>query len=129
MRSYLDDPQVRSSFTVNGGYYCKTLDNMPLIGPAPSTVDGVFLQSAMSGVGLMYVTRQWTLSEGQTQMVVCGSTRSSGASGQLLAAHVMGETPRAPRLAEVADAFLPSRFEDRAYVASLAGDRSRLGQV
>lgn len=53
LKTYLDDPQVRSSFAVNGGYYCKTLDNMPLIGPAPNTVDGVFLQSAMSGVGLM----------------------------------------------------------------------------
>jgi hypothetical protein len=29
------------------------MDNMPMIGPAPSTVKGVFLQSAMSGVGLM----------------------------------------------------------------------------
>ncbi|KAF1334864.1 Oxidoreductase, partial [Globisporangium splendens] len=96
-----------NSFTVNGGYYCKTMDNMPLIGPAPSTVDGVFLQSAMSGVGLM----------------------SSGASGQLLAAHVMGEQPKAERLAKYAHAFLPSRFEDKQYVASLAGNRSRMGQV
>lgn len=53
LKSYLHDDEVRSSFKVNGGYYCKTLDNMPMIGPAPLTVDGIFLQSAMSGIGLM----------------------------------------------------------------------------
>lgn len=53
LKSYLSRPEVRSSFKVNGGYYCKTYDNLPLIGPAPQTVDGVYLQSAMTGVGLM----------------------------------------------------------------------------
>jgi glycine/D-amino acid oxidase-like deaminating enzyme len=53
IKSYLSDSEVRKSFRVNGGYYCKTLDNMPLIGPAPSTIDGVFMLSAMSGIGLM----------------------------------------------------------------------------
>lgn len=53
LKSYLTRPEVRSTFKVNGGYYCKTYDNLPLIGPAPHTVDGVYLQSAMTGVGLM----------------------------------------------------------------------------
>lgn len=53
LKPYLTRPEVRSTFKVNGGYYCKTFDNLPLIGPAPDTVDGVFLQSAMTGVGLM----------------------------------------------------------------------------
>ncbi|TMW56466.1 hypothetical protein Poli38472_006476 [Pythium oligandrum] len=107
MKSYLTDPRVRSTMTVNGGYYCKTLDNMPMIGPAPSTVEGIFLQSAMTGIGLM----------------------SSGASGQLLAAHVMGQTPAHKKLAEHVNAFLPSRFEDAHYIRSLAEGGSRMGQV
>ncbi|GLD93940.1 hypothetical protein PINS_up002545 [Pythium insidiosum] len=107
MKSYLSDPQVRKSMKVGGGYYCKTMDNMPLIGPAPSTVEGIFLQSAMTGIGLM----------------------SSGASGQLLASHVMGETPSNKKIAQFMDAFLPVRFEDDAYVQSLANGRSLTGQV
>jgi glycine/D-amino acid oxidase-like deaminating enzyme len=53
MKDYVYDPQVRRTFQVNGGYYCKTPDNMPLIGPAPNTVEGIYMQSAMSGIGLM----------------------------------------------------------------------------
>ncbi|KAJ0398375.1 hypothetical protein ATCC90586_000712 [Pythium insidiosum] len=101
------DSDVVGHFEVGGGYYCKTMDNMPLIGPAPSTVDGIFLQSAMTGIGLM----------------------SSGASGQLLAAHVMGQTPSNEKIARHMDSFLPSRFEDDAYVKSLANGRSLTGQV
>ncbi|DBA04051.1 TPA: hypothetical protein N0F65_009398 [Lagenidium giganteum] len=107
LKPYLSDPQVRSSFKVNGGYYCKTLDNMPLIGPAPNTIQGVFLQSAMSGIGLM----------------------SSGASGELLASHVMGIKPTHPKLAQHASAFLPERFLDKKYVESLGEGRSCMGQV
>ncbi|KAJ0394692.1 hypothetical protein P43SY_005651 [Pythium insidiosum] len=100
-------PSGTVNMEVGGGYYCKTMDNMPLIGPAPSTVDGIFLQSAMTGIGLM----------------------SSGASGQLLAAHVMGQTPSNEKIARHMDSFLPSRFEDDAYVKSLANGRSLTGQV
>lgn len=55
LKTYLGRPEVRKSLKVNGGYYCKTYDNRPLIGPAPHTIDGVYLQSAMTGVGLMCV--------------------------------------------------------------------------
>ncbi|KAE8963349.1 hypothetical protein PR003_g30412, partial [Phytophthora rubi] len=108
VKSYLTRPEVRNSFYVSGGYYCKTLDNLPLIGPAPSTIGGIFLQSAMTGVGLM----------------------SSAASGHLLAAHVMGETLEGCGLANHVDAFLPSRFEDQAYVDFLSdGGGAACGQV
>ncbi|KAG2791111.1 hypothetical protein PC129_g8329 [Phytophthora cactorum] len=108
VKSYLTRPEVRDSFYVSGGYYCKTLDNLPLIGPAPNTIGGVYLQSAMTGVGLM----------------------SSAASGHLLATHVMGETLEGCGLANHVDAFLPSRFEDQAYVDFLSdGGGAACGQV
>jgi hypothetical protein len=50
--------------------------------------------------------------------------RSSGASGELLASHVLKQS----QALEHADAFLPSRFDDPEYVKSLEG-RSCLGQV
>ena len=37
--------------TVDGGYYCKTPDNRPLIGPA--AIEGVYLLGALSGFGIM----------------------------------------------------------------------------
>ncbi|KAG7401505.1 hypothetical protein PHYBOEH_001050 [Phytophthora boehmeriae] len=108
VKSYLNRPEVRDSFYVSGGYYCKTLDNLPLIGPAPNTVDGIFLQSAMTGVGLM----------------------SSGASGHLLASHVMGEKLEGCGLADHVDAFLPSRFENQDYLNYLSdGGGAACGQV
>ncbi|GMF43110.1 unnamed protein product [Phytophthora fragariaefolia] len=108
VKSYLTRPEARDSFYVSGGYYCKTLDNLPLIGPAPSTIGGVYLQSAMTGVGLM----------------------SSMASGHLLAAHVMDEKLEGCGLANYVDAFLPSRFEDQAYVDFLSdGGGAACGQV
>ncbi|RLN58602.1 hypothetical protein BBJ28_00009105 [Nothophytophthora sp. Chile5] len=108
VKSYLTRPEARDSFYVSGGYYCKTLDNLPLIGPAPSTVGGIFLQSAMTGVGLM----------------------SSGASGHLLASHVMGQKLEGCGLANHVDAFLPSRFENQEYVDFLSdGGAAVCGQV
>jgi hypothetical protein len=41
----------------------------------------------------------------------------------------MGQKPENPKLAKYADGFLPSRFEDEAYVKSLAEGGSLLGQV
>lgn len=75
---------------VDGGYYTKTRENRPLIGPAG--VDGVHLLTAMSGFGVMV---------------------SAGAA-DLLARHVTG----AP-LPDYADAFLLSRYDDPTYVAAM----------
>jgi len=77
--------------TVDGGYYAKTRDNRPLVGP--TEVPGLFLMSAFSGFGMM----------------------SSSAAGELLAAHVTGAT-----LPSYAAALLPARFADPAYLARLA---------
>jgi sarcosine oxidase, subunit beta len=75
---------------VDGGYYTKTKENRPLIGP--SGVDGVHLLTGMSGFGVMV---------------------SAGAA-DLLAAHIVGGT-----LPEYADAFLLSRYDDPVYAAGL----------
>ncbi|HSR46766.1 MAG TPA: FAD-binding oxidoreductase [Anaerolineales bacterium] len=75
---------------VDGGYYLKTRENRPLIGPLP--VSGGYVLGALSGFGLM----------------------ASPAAGELLAAHVVGEA-----LPEFAAAFRLERYEDPAYRALL----------
>jgi len=75
---------------VDGGYYTKTRENRPLIGP--SGVDGVHLLTGMSGFGVMV---------------------SAGAA-DLLARHITESD-----LPDYADAFLLSRYEDPLYVAGL----------
>jgi glycine/D-amino acid oxidase-like deaminating enzyme len=85
---------------VDGGYYCKTPENRPLIGPLPVT--GAYVIGALTGYGLMV----------------------SQAAGDLLAAHVVGET-----LPDDAGQFLLSRYEDPAYRAELAGLDAASGQL
>jgi glycine/D-amino acid oxidase-like deaminating enzyme len=76
---------------LDGGYYTKTPENRPLIGPLP--VDGAFLIGALSGFGLM----------------------SSCAAGELLAAYVTGGS-----LPPYAPAFMLERYQDPEYQAQLA---------
>ena len=76
---------------VDGGYYTKTAENRPLVGP--SGVRGAYVCAAFSGFGLM----------------------AAPACGELLAAQIVG----APRPA-YERAFLPTRYDDPAYVARLA---------
>jgi glycine/D-amino acid oxidase-like deaminating enzyme len=72
---------------VDGGYYCKTRENRPLIGPVGDA--GLWVLGALSGFGIM----------------------ASPAAGELLAAHVLG-LPLPPWAA----AFRPDRYEDPAYL-------------
>jgi glycine/D-amino acid oxidase-like deaminating enzyme len=76
---------------VDGGYYTKTQENRPLIGPLP--VEGAYIFGALSGYGLM----------------------AACAGSELLAAHVVGSA-----LPDYAPAFLPSRYADPDYAARLA---------
>lgn len=76
---------------VDGGYYAKTPENRPLIGPLP--VEGAYVCGAFSGFGIMMAM----------------------AAGDLLAAHVTGDA-----LPGYADAFLLSRYEDPAHAAAMA---------
>lgn len=73
---------------VDGGYYCKTAENRPLVGPLP--VEGAFVCSALSGFGVM----------------------ASQGCGELLALHVANQP-----LPDYAKWFLPSRYDDPEYGA------------
>ncbi len=85
---------------VDGGYYCKTRENRPLIGPLP--VQGAYVIGGLSGFGIM----------------------GSMASGELLAKHVAGGA-----LPDYAPAFLLSRYEDPAYQRMLADWDATAGQL
>jgi glycine/D-amino acid oxidase-like deaminating enzyme len=85
---------------VDGGYYCKTPDNRPLIGP--TAIEGVNLLGALSGFGIM----------------------SSQAAAELLATYLIGQPPP-----DYAAAFHPARFADPAYRPLLAVLDARSGQI
>jgi len=85
---------------VDGGYYCKTSENRPLIGPLP--VEGAYVFGAVSGYGIM----------------------SSMAGGELLAKQVAGSD-----LPDYAPAVLLSRYDDPAYQALLAEMDGVSGQL
>ena len=91
------DPLPR--MTIDGGYYCKTPENRPLVGPLP--VEGAFVSAAYSGYGIM----------------------TSCAGGELAAAHLT-QSP----LPDYAAALLPSRFDDPAYLDGFA-DAAQAGQL
>ncbi len=76
---------------LDGGYYIKTQENRPLIGPLP--VPGAFIIDALSGFGIM----------------------SSCGAGELLAAHVTSNA-----LPRYATAFLLERYQDPQYQTLLA---------
>jgi glycine/D-amino acid oxidase-like deaminating enzyme len=75
---------------IDGGYYMRTRENRPLIGPVP--VEGAYISCAFSGFGVM----------------------GSCASGELIARHITGA-----ELPDYAPAFLLSRYQDAAYSALL----------
>jgi glycine/D-amino acid oxidase-like deaminating enzyme len=72
--------------SVDGGYYMRTPENRPLIGPLP--VEGAYVIGALSGFGVM----------------------ASCAAGELLAAHVAGSG-----LPDYAPAFRLERYENPIY--------------
>jgi glycine/D-amino acid oxidase-like deaminating enzyme len=84
---------------VDGGYYLKTRENRPLIGPLP--VQGAFVLGALSGYGLM----------------------AAAAAGEILAAHAVGEDPPS-----YARAFRLDRYDDPAY-QKLLEDWGSTGQL
>ena len=75
---------------VDGGYYSKTPENRPLVGPAGP--DGFHLMAAMSGFGVMV---------------------SAGAA-DLVARHMTGA-----ELPEYSNAFLLNRYDDPAYLSEI----------
>jgi glycine/D-amino acid oxidase-like deaminating enzyme len=75
---------------LDGGYYTKTEENRPLVGPLPTK--GAWIIGALSGFGLM----------------------AAPASGELLAAHISGK-----ELPEYASWFSLERYQDPEYQALL----------
>ncbi len=75
---------------IDGGYYMRTRENRPLIGPV--AVEGAYVSCGYSGFGVM----------------------ASCASGELIARHIIGS-----ELPDYAPAFALSRYQDPAYRALL----------
>lgn len=98
--AYLGDDLRGRDCYVDGGYYCKTRENLPLIGPLP--VGGSYVLGALSGYGIM----------------------ASQGAAELLAAHVTGG-----ELPPYAAAFAPDRYDDPAYRAQLAAWDADSGQL
>ena len=84
---------------LDGGYYTRTPENRPLVGPLP--VQGVFVLGALSGYGVM----------------------AACAAAELLADHILGGA-----LPHYASAFHPGRYADPAYQA-LLNDWGDTGQL
>jgi sarcosine oxidase subunit beta len=77
---------------VDGGYYTKTRENRPLVGPMG--VRGAFVVGAFSGFGVM----------------------AAAAAGELASQYVMGA-----KLPDYAPAFALSRYDDPRYLAEIEG--------
>lgn len=92
LRVYLDGLPESS---VDGGYYTKTRENRPLIGPCGP--EGFHVVVGLSGFGVM----------------------ASSAAGELAALHVTGR-----ELPDYAPQFLLSRYDDPSYLAALGGIES-----
>lgn len=85
---------------VDGGYYAKTPENRPMIGPLE--LEGVFLAGALSGYGIM----------------------ASHAAGELLATHMTGGA-----LPSYAAALSPRRYADPEYRRRLDAWDAKAGQL
>jgi glycine/D-amino acid oxidase-like deaminating enzyme len=96
LEAYFDAPPKPY---LDGGYYTKTQENRPLVGPLP--VPGTWIHGALSGYGLM----------------------AAPACGELLSKHICGET-----LPDYAPWFMLERYEDPEYQRLLA-DWGRSGQL
>jgi glycine/D-amino acid oxidase-like deaminating enzyme len=86
---------------VDGGYYCKTPENLPLIGPVPN-VSGAFICGALSGIGVM----------------------SCMGAGELLAQWVT----RSSEMSVHAPTFLLARYDDSNYQRQIE-DLIRIGKA
>jgi sarcosine oxidase subunit beta len=82
---------------VDGGYYIKTPENLPIIGPLRTR--GAFVLGALSGFGVM----------------------ASQGAAELLALHITGG-----RLPPYADAFRLERYDDEAYLGGAMNDIGQL---
>ena len=90
------------------GYYCKTPENLPLIGKAGS-VEGLFVCGGLSGIGIM----------------------SSQAAGELVASHVVNHVAgkEVASLPKYANHFLPTRYTDPEFLEARKKLNAKSGQL
>eukprot|EP01120_Amphizonella_sp_Union-15-10_P014803 TRINITY_DN732_c0_g1_i1.p1 TRINITY_DN732_c0_g1~~TRINITY_DN732_c0_g1_i1.p1 ORF type:complete len:497 (+),score=86.38 TRINITY_DN732_c0_g1_i1:83-1573(+) len=93
------NPQI---LAVDCGYYCKTKENRPLVGPMPDTNDTVYILGALSGYGVM----------------------SSQAAADLVAHYIAGDN-----LPWYAYGFSVSRYDDPRYQEFIKNMDSSSGQM
>jgi glycine/D-amino acid oxidase-like deaminating enzyme len=97
-------PGIKAYFNqpvkVDGGYYCKTRENRPLIGPLP--VEGAYIVGALSGYGAM----------------------ASQAAAELISTHIAGSP-----LPDYAPMFRLERYDEPTYQALLAHWDGQSGQL
>lgn len=100
---------VADHVSVQGGYYCKTPENLPILGPVPH-VDGLFVCGALSGFGIM----------------------SACAAGELVATHVLRYVvgDAAAELPQYAEELAPGRYLSEEYLEKMrSAANARNGQL
>jgi len=90
---------IPSSTIIDGGYYTKAMDNLPLIGRLPGAPEGAYICAALSGYGIM----------------------AANAAGHLLASQIAGagvdsSTSYNIDASSYESNFDPARFNDAQYV-------------
>ena len=98
LRAYLDEPP--EILAHDGGFYARTPDGLPLIGPLG--VEGAYVLGGLAGFG---------------SMVAC-------AAGELAAGWLLGET-----LPTMAEAFDPRRFESAGRPVARTPDGAPAGEL
>ena len=98
-----EDGSMGARVTIDGGYYTKTPDNLPLIGPLPGAPQGAYVCAGLSGYGVM----------------------AANAAGDLLAGLLDEEAP--PTSYEYASTFSPERWSDEEYVRKVAAGQADKG--
>ena len=99
------DGSMQATVSVDGGYYTKTPDNLPLVGAAPGGPRGAYVCAGLSGYGVM----------------------AANAAGDLLASHVVDGAPPPAEHGAYADAFRPERWLDADYRARVASGAAEKG--
>ena len=95
-----EENPIKSKFikSVDVGYYCKTIENRPLIGPIKSSkysksIDNVYLCCGLSGFGIM----------------------SSPQAGYLISQYISGDI-----LPNYSTEFLLNRYDDSNYIKNIS---------
>ena len=104
---------------VKAGYYCKTPENRPFIGPAWEDDKRVMLLGALSGFGIMTAPAAAELIATHTINLI--NKQAGGGGG--------GDEEDTMPLPPYYKEFLPSRYEDEAYLQKVAQLDGNTGQL